>query len=145
MSTGLVHDDADTGSPSIGDTVPQSFGDRLTSLGDRLTSYGDRLHVVESGLKATNSRMAHHEETTNLKKDTLIAQLDAKFTQIDGRFDAMEAKFDRKFGQMEMLFKTTAADILKQQKENENRMLSRLLLAVSPYSCILCILHPNGM
>ena len=70
MSTGLIHDDADTGSPSsIGGTVPQP-------LGDRLTSFGDRLHVVESELKVIKLRMVHYEETINLKKDALVSKFD---------------------------------------------------------------------
>jgi len=69
-------------------------------------------------------------------------KIDRKY---DRKFEQAEAKFDLKFAQMEMLFKTTVADTLKQQKDNEDLMLTLLIFAVSSYSCILCILHPNGM
>jgi hypothetical protein len=139
LSTGSIHDDADAGSPSsIDDTVPRS-------------SIGDRLNVLESGLKETNAQMVHLGGKIDLKMDALSAKFDTKFGLVDARFNQMEAKFDAKFSlvdarfnQMELLLKATAADILKQQKDNENRMLSRLLLAVSSYSCILCIIRPNG-
>jgi hypothetical protein len=106
MSTGLVHHDAYTASPSsIGDMAPQSFGDRLD--------------VIESELKATKSRIVHHEKTINL--DALVAKFDAKFTKIDARFDAMEAKFDRKFEQMETKFDKKFEQMETSSTKSSNR------------------------
>ncbi|WEW61582.1 hypothetical protein PRK78_007073 [Emydomyces testavorans] len=135
----LIHDDSVSGSlPSSSDQVARDFSNRL--------------QMIESELKATTSRIAYHEERIQLQKETIFAWFDKRFAIIDTRFDRINTKLNviegrfnkikvrfneietslnRKFEHIEMLFKTTVADILKQQKEKENRMLSRLLFSLA--------------
>lgn len=137
-STGFCHDV---------DTVPHS-------------SFGDQLKDLRFEVEATKSDMAHHEDKVDLKisnvRTDFKAQLQAVefkvekgFDKIDARFDKLESNFESNFSKLQSRFeskfnmvdssirelhttmKANTADVLRQQTENENRLIWRLVFIVS--------------